>query len=48
MGDASFDSGQLEPGATFSHTFRVPGTYRYFCVPHEVAGMIGTLIVGER
>lgn len=32
-------------GYTYSHTFSVPGRYRYWCQPHEVAGMRGTLLV---
>lgn len=44
-GARAFDSGDVEPGATFEHTFTVPGEYRYFCVPHEAAGMVGTVIV---
>jgi plastocyanin len=27
------------------HTFDVPGTYQYFCIPHEMAGMTGTVVV---
>lgn len=46
-GASTFDSGNLEPGAVFVHTFTVPGTYTYFCVPHEVAGMVGTVVVEE-
>lgn len=42
-----FHSGDLRPGEEFQHTFRVPGTYRYFCVPHELAGMVGVVIVSE-
>ena len=40
-----FDSGLLQPGQTFSHTFDTVGTYKYFCVPHETLGMLGTIIV---
>jgi plastocyanin len=25
----------------------VPGVYDYFCTPHEMAGMVGRIIVGE-
>jgi len=39
--------GTLFEGQTFEHTFEVPGTYRYFCIPHEVGGMIGTVVVTE-
>ena len=44
-GAAPFDSGTLDPEARFEHTFEVPGTYRYFCIPHEGAKMYGTVIV---
>lgn len=44
-GASAFDSGNLDPEATFKHTFTVPGTYRYFCVPHEGTKMYGTVIV---
>ena len=44
-GAAPFDSGTLDPKARFEHTFEVPGTYRYFCIPHEGAKMYGTVIV---
>lgn len=40
-----FDSGNLAPGESYSHTFTEPGTYQYFCIPHEAAGMKGTVIV---
>ncbi len=44
-GAKTFDSGFMPPGATFSYTFTVPGTYKYFCVPHEKAGMVGDVVV---
>jgi plastocyanin len=44
-GAATFDSGFMPPGATFSYKFTVPGTYKYFCVPHEKAGMVGEVVV---
>lgn len=44
-GAATFNSGNLSPSDTFEHTFDVPGTYRYFCIPHEAVGMYGTVIV---
>jgi plastocyanin len=47
-GAAAWDSGILtEEGATFEHTFETEGVYHYYCTPHEVLGMIGTVIVGE-
>ena len=45
-GAASFDSGDVAPGGSYSHTFEVAGTYSYYCIPHEGAGMVGTVIVG--
>src|SRR5205823_212749 len=44
-GAQAWDSGNVDPGQTFSHTFDTPGTYKYFCTPHETAGMLGTIIV---
>jgi len=44
-GAETFDSGFLKPGATFSHTFKVAGTYRYACAVHETSGMIGKIVV---
>jgi nitrite reductase (NO-forming) len=32
--DGSFDSGFLDPGATFSYTFGEVGDFEYFCLPH--------------
>jgi plastocyanin len=32
-------------GDEFRHTFTVPGEYRYVCVPHDMVGMVGTVIV---
>lgn len=44
-GAEPFDSGDVAPGETYRRTFTVPGTYGYFCVPHEAAGMTGTVVV---
>jgi plastocyanin len=41
--DGSFDSGELEPGATFSRTFAAEGTYAYHCTIH--LSMAGTVAV---
>jgi len=32
-------------GETFEHTFENPGTFPYFCEPHQSAGMTGTITV---
>jgi plastocyanin len=44
-GAQSWDSGLIDPGKTFQHSFDVPGTYKYFCIPHETAGMLATITV---
>lgn len=40
-----WDSGLLNPGQSFSHTFTVPGRYHYFCIPHVLSGMRGSVSV---
>lgn len=43
-----WDSGYLvEPGEHFEVTLPVPGVYDYCCAPHEAAGMVGRIVVGE-
>ncbi len=37
----------LLPGEAFSVTLQAPGVYDYYCVPHEHAGMVGRIIVGQ-
>ncbi|MFB6353685.1 MAG: plastocyanin/azurin family copper-binding protein [Halobacteriales archaeon] len=37
--------GTLSTGETYEHAFEVAGTYPYFCIPHERAGMVGTVVV---
>jgi plastocyanin len=44
-GAAKFDSGNMMPGATFSYTFTIPGTYKYDCTYHY--WMQGTIEVGQ-
>jgi plastocyanin len=44
---APWDSGLLQPGQSFSHTFTVPGAYAYFCIPHVLSGMRGTIDVRD-
>jgi len=41
--DASFDSGTIDPGGTFSFSPSIPGTYAYHCTPHP--WMKGTITV---
>lgn len=40
-----FNSSNMEQDATYSHTFTVKGTYKYFCKLHEAMGMVGTVVV---
>jgi plastocyanin len=42
---ATFSSGNVMPGGKYRHTFPTPGKYRYFCMSHEIDGMIGEVIV---
>jgi len=40
-------NGAITNGQQYAHTFDVPGTYSYFCIPHERGGMVGTVVVEE-
>lgn len=42
-----WNSGYLMPNESFVMTFDVPGEYNYFCIPHERAGMVGRIVVGD-
>jgi nitrite reductase (NO-forming) len=42
--DGSFNSGELDPGKSWSHTFTLPGTYHYYCIYHSDV-MTGEVIV---
>ena len=42
--DGLFDSGELQTGKTFTHTFSKPGIYTYFCRIHP-ATMRGVITV---
>jgi plastocyanin len=44
-GAKPFDSGFMKPDTTWEYTFKVPGTYKYTCVPHEKDGMNGEIVV---
>ena len=37
----------VNPGDSFEVTLTVEGVYDYFCAPHELAGMVGRIIVGQ-
>lgn len=44
-GAKAWDSGFVGRGRSYSRRLTVPGTYRYFCIPHEGARMVGTVVV---
>ena len=41
--DGSFDSKNMDKGATFSHRFDTPGTFKYFCAIHNY--MTGSVVI---
>jgi plastocyanin len=43
----AYPEGGVAPGESYAHTFEAPGTYEYFCVPQEGAGMVGTVEVRD-
>ena len=43
--DGSFDSGPLQPGESYSHTFQSPGMVPYHCSIHPF--MTGSVSVGQ-
>jgi plastocyanin len=43
--DGSFDSGTLQPGESYSHTFQSPGMVPYHCSIHPF--MTGSVSVGQ-
>jgi len=46
--DGSFDSGNLNPGSNFTHTFTQAGTYPYLCVYHHwMHGSVTVLASGN-
>lgn len=43
----AWDSDYLLPDETFSLRFDEEGVYDYYCAPHEHAGMVGRIVVGN-
>lgn len=41
------ESALINEGESFEMTFDEPGTYTYFCIPHESQGMVATIVVEE-
>lgn len=44
-GASAWDSGVSSEGEEFRVVFTVPGRYAYVCSLHEMAGMLGSLLV---
>jgi len=44
---SGWESGQgaVQSGQSYVRTFETTGTHEYFCIPHEAAGMVGTVTV---
>lgn len=42
-----WDTGFLLPGESADVVLTVPGVYDYYCIPHEMAAMVGRIIVGR-
>lgn len=42
-----WDSDYLLPDESFEVVLTVPGVYDYYCVPHEMAAMVGRIVVGK-
>lgn len=41
----SVKEGLIAPDQAYEHTFEQPGTFGYFCIPHEGSGMVGSVQV---
>jgi plastocyanin len=46
-GAEPWNSDYLLPDEHFEVTLATEGVYDYYCIPHEQAGMVGRIIVGE-
>ncbi len=44
-GAEPWSSELLQPGERYLHTFDTPGEYNYFCIPHVLSGMRGSITV---
>lgn len=42
-----WDTGFLLPGDTAEVVLEAPGVYDYYCIPHEMAAMVGRIVVGR-
>lgn len=41
----AYPEGSIAGNGTYEYTFETAGEYPYFCIPHEQAGMTGTVTV---
>lgn len=46
-GAESWDTGFLLPGKGADVVLEAPGVYDYYCIPHEMAAMVGRIVVGR-
>lgn len=46
-GAAPWHSDYLLPDESFEATLEVPGVYDYYCLPHEMVGMVGRIVAGR-
>jgi len=42
---SSEQGGNVPEGERYEHTFETTGTYEYYCIPHELSGMVGSVKV---
>jgi plastocyanin len=47
VSDGLFDSGIHKDPFSFSFTFPNPGTFNYYCQPHQSMGMVGSVLVAD-
>jgi len=40
-GYSNGQEGNIPAGESYEHTFETTGTYKYYCIPHELNGMVG-------
>ena len=40
-GYSNGQEGNVPAGESYEHTFETTGTYEYYCIPHELNGMVG-------
>ena len=46
-GAKPWNSDYLLPEETFEVILSIPGVYDYFCIPHEMVGMVGRIVVAR-